>query len=218
MSGSQEGTQSSITHSLKKRLTRKRKGNIEIESEAQRLGRAMVWLDMVSLWNTQQQLATNKALSGSKRRVVTFFREVFDIASDRDFISHETANPTDINDYLQDIGDGPDPEDLHFDMISGPDSVWNRRMLQLLLEKLKEEDRDDLPERSDEYWIDLMAKRFTNLQPTWRKGQRRMKPCGGMESAEEVQNRVATGFDDDDVVARRATRRRHVSSMMSEGD
>lgn len=122
-----------------------------------------------------------------------------------------------MNDYVEDIGDGPDPEDLHFEMTCGPDSVWNRRVLELLLEKLKEEDGDELPERSDAYWLDIMAKRFTSLRTPWTKAQRRITSSGELETPEEVDGHVKSGFSSNRTRARKATRRQTVSSKLLDG-
>jgi hypothetical protein len=149
-----------------------------------------------------------------KKRVLTFYREVFDIRSGMDFMDHKSANESDVRDYAKDMEDGPNPEDLHFDMTTGPDSVWNRRVLELLLEKLKEDNSDTLPARSDAYWIDLLAKRFINLRTSWNKGQRKMKPSGELETPEEVEDRLATSVAMDEVRSRKATRRNHVSSKI----
>jgi len=129
-------------------------------------------------------------------------------------MGHQSANESDVQDYANDMVDGPNPEDLHFDMTTGPDSVWNRRVLELLLEKLKEEDGDMLPARSDAYWIDLLAKRFINLWTPWNKGQRKMKPSGELETPEEVEDRLSTSVAMDEVRSRKATRRNHVSSKI----
>jgi hypothetical protein len=120
----------------------------------------------------------------------------------------------DVQDYCEDRGDGPDPDDLHFDMANGPDSVWNKAVLERLLEKLREENDNEFPQRSDAYWINILGDRFTNLRPPWNKGQRRMKPSGELETPEELEERVTQSAQLDKKRDRKATRRQDVSSKI----
>jgi hypothetical protein len=120
------------------------------------------------------------------------YQETFHITTAADFITHETADETNIQRHADDEGDGPDPDDLHFDMTSGPGSVWNREVLYLLLEKLREEEEEDaeIPNRTDAYLMNLLSNRFTAVQRPWKQAQKGETSSGALETTQEVAKRV----------------------------
>ena len=78
---------------------------------------------------------------------------MFNIEQDDDFISHETALPERVHDHKV-TGSGPDPDDLHFNMREGPNSLWNSKVIDILLSQLhqaREQDEWNLPERYNWY-------------------------------------------------------------------
>jgi hypothetical protein len=114
-----------------------------------------------------------------------------------------------------DGGDGPDPDDLHFEMESGPDTMWNRRVLEILLERLKETSGEALPERSDEYWVELLGKRYANMRMPWQEAQPRMMISGELENDTELQSRMVVTVKSRQCNNKKRTRRYTVSSKLS---
>ena len=90
------------------------------------------------------------------------FRKVFEMEQDNNFISHEIALPEHVRGSKV-TGSGPDPDDLHFDMREGPDSLWNSKVIDILLNQLhqaREQDEWNLLERSDWYLQALIQQKY----------------------------------------------------------
>ncbi|KAH7903408.1 hypothetical protein BJ138DRAFT_1120417 [Hygrophoropsis aurantiaca] len=86
--------------------------------------------------------------SKSRRNVLNeairkLFKDAFGISQDRDFENHIPAHPDDVNAYLSSTGDGPDVENLRFDLRHGADTVWNKKVLHYMLVELRERQVED---------------------------------------------------------------------------
>jgi hypothetical protein len=98
------------------------------------------------------------------------FEKVFGVKQDNDFAMYNTASPAIIQAYNNGNGNGPDPDHLQLDMAGGAESQWNKVVLGILLEKLKETRRAErwpLPDRSDSYLADLIRERYKRAAAVW---------------------------------------------------
>lgn len=113
---------------------------------------------------------------------------------DEDFIAHKTARPEDIVRYNAGDGNGPNPEDLHFDMRSGPESPWNTEVMEILLEKLKKKKQTEnwsLPEQPDAYFRTLLQDKYKRARERWKTAQPRITDMNVPETSEQVEKRMA---------------------------
>jgi hypothetical protein len=94
-------------------------------------------------------------------------------------------------------------------MTRGPETVWNKEALGMLLDMLREEEEEDdsIPRRSDDYLMIILSNRLTALQRPWKKSQKRKKSDGKMETPEENATRVYLE-DEDERQGHRKTQRR----------
>lgn len=114
-------------------------------------------------------------------------------------------------------GDGPDPENLCFEMTGPKDSAWNQRVVDLLLKKFREVEKEEdwsIPDRSDVYVKNLIQEKFKRIRTIWRKAQLRTKESGELEDEEEWERRASSEQMEQLKKARHLTRRRAVSTAI----
>ena len=70
------------------------------------------------------------------------FKDTFEVDGDKAFINHVSASVEMAQAYADGTGDAPDADDLHFHMEEGPENVWNKKVLELLLQGLKQRIED----------------------------------------------------------------------------
>jgi hypothetical protein len=179
-----------------KRSTRKNKRQIALDREISRMTKA----NRLEYQDVMRRL----------------FREVFGVKADKHFISHESASEEEVKAYAEGMGDGPDANDLHFHMEHGPENVWNKRVLQLLLQRLNQliEDEEEAlrgPTPSDAYWMFIFENKYSNVRRDWRAGGRRMTSDGKLETSSQTVDRVEEMYDNRDDKARKGQRRHTVS-------
>lgn len=164
----------------------------------------------------QSQLRSCSLLADIKSATREIFKEAVGYEQDEDFALHVPASPTSVGNYIIRKGPGPDAEDLHFDMKGGLASEWNKKVFQLLVDKLREHlaTGTDAPERSEEYYLDLVEGRFKRLLSIWRASQARIQASGDVETAEEVEKRVVARKDVLAKNIRHTTRRVSVSEYI----
>jgi hypothetical protein len=147
-----------------------------------------------------------------KYLVRKIFHERLGIVQDDEFITHEPAHPGDIRAFADGQGAGPNLENLHFDMVGGLKSSWNRRLFELLSNQLSEEcENEEIPGRSDLYRMDLIEERFKRLKTVWNTGVPQTNELGITESSADVEGRLEARKQDQLKRARQATRRQSVS-------
>jgi hypothetical protein len=103
-------------------------------------------------------------------------------------------------------------------MTRGPETVWNKEALGMLLDMLREEEEEDdsIPRRSDDYLMTILSNRFTALQRPWKKSQKRKKSDGKMETPDETAERVYLEDLDERKANRKLQRRRSVSLYIND--
>jgi hypothetical protein len=142
---------------------------------------------------------------------------VFDIEQDWDIMTHEPPDPMVVNEYNDGQGDGgPNPDDLRIDFDGNKNSEWNRGVRSILLEKLLERrDEDDwrLPDRTDEYFEDMIKARLKALTRAWNRTKPRMNESGEMETPGETEAQTVADKDALNKRQRPITRRNHVSEF-----
>lgn len=139
---------------------------------------------------------------------------MFNVTQDDDFAMYQSVPLENVEEYNKGNGDGPNPDKLQLDMMGSPDSQWNKAVLGLLLEKLKdarEAEKWQLPERSDKYLMDLIRERFKRAVTIWKKSQPRKTAAGELETWDQVEQRLIAWKDAQLVMNRHVTRRRNVS-------
>jgi len=101
-------------------------------------------------------------------------------------------------------------------MAKGMQSQWNKTALQLmhvrLLEEL-EEDYEDVPERSEQYFAQLIQERFQRLVVVWKNAQPRLTTSGDKETYEAVETRMIEDKEIELKSCRHTTRRINVQSF-----
>ena len=120
---------------------------------------------------------------------------------------------------LHGIG-GPNPSDLHFDMQYMPlkKSNWNRKVFSILLTRLKERrqlEQWELPERTDFYYLDIIAERFVRLAQRWHESRPKVSAGGTLETTADVETRVVGKRQKTGQRARQHQRRNYVSFYWS---
>jgi hypothetical protein len=112
--------------------------------------------------------------------------------------------------FAADPSMGPDLADLHFDVKAGMRSEWNKKALRLMQTEFcrqLDDDYEDVPVRSAQYFEELFRERFQRLAGIWKNAQPQTTSSGELESHEAVEQRM---MDDKDIElkARRHTTRR----------
>jgi hypothetical protein len=143
------------------------------------------------------------------------FKDVFDVEQDQDFGVHESADKTAIRLYEAGEGEGPDHKNLRIDMETGPESKWNERVVDILLQVLKgRRDEEDwrLPAASDRYLTGLITSKMKRVKSYWKEAQPRMTATGKMETPAELEERLNAKDDRYGIMTRESQRRRSVSN------
>ena len=151
----------------------------------------------------------------SQNRIRGLFRAIFDIENDMDFALHIPPSNQTINHLNNREGDvdGPDVDDLRFDMRGDVSSEWNQRVFQILLEALNAEKASwGLPNLPDVYFKDLISEKFLRVRAYWRNAQHKTRDDGKMETWDEVESRLLHEQEIKGKSARKNERRRNVSN------
>lgn len=128
------------------------------------------------------------------------------------FGSHESADPTAVQKYARNEGDGPNSDNLHLDMHGGHHSVWNQRAFQIIIENYKKALQDEsLAPQSDGYLEKMIRERFKRLSESWKKTQPQLNKQGEQETLNGAEERWNEWKDIQLKKARHSTRRRNVS-------
>lgn len=151
-------------------------------------------------------------LSVEQDEVRRLLREKLNMSQDADFLAHKTAACDIVNSYEHEDGPGPDYQKLAFDLANGSKTPWNARILDLLLEDLKERNEKEgwVVRRSDGYYREILEHRYKRLRTIWREGQAKVTAKGTLETGEEVEKRLVAQRDKTLKLVRQATRRRNV--------
>ncbi|KAG1775116.1 hypothetical protein EV702DRAFT_946811, partial [Suillus placidus] len=140
-----------------------------------------------------------------------FFKDVFSISQDSDFMLHEPASHDDVYAYEYEDGPGPNCNRLAFDLKGGPKSPWNDKVVGLLLEELhRRVDQESWPfQRSEAYFKEVLQDRYKRLRTVWMAAQPKFTAMGGLETPAEVEQRLTTKKDESLKVTRQTTCRKN---------
>jgi hypothetical protein len=147
------------------------------------------------------------------------FRETFGIKYDHHFVNHESVSEETVQDYADELGDGPDDDNLHFHVEKGHENVWNKEVLKLLLQKLNaslDDEEESLrgPTPSDAYWMELLENKYDTLRKEWKAGMKRKKADGSYETDNDVRVRWHEMRDVKGINSRKGRRRRDVRELL----
>jgi hypothetical protein len=125
---------------------------------------------------------------------------------------HKPPSHEEIHSFNRGEGEGPNPDDLHIDMRGNISSKWNNAVVDILLERLLQKKVDpeywgDMPEKSDEYFEDLILQKLTRARSNWRNAQPHLNEEGELESIGEVERRMIATKEERDRAGRAYTRR-----------
>ncbi|KAG2054469.1 hypothetical protein BDR06DRAFT_854248, partial [Suillus hirtellus] len=117
----------------------------------------------------------------------------------------------DVYAYEYEDGPGPNCKHLAFDLKGGPKSPWNDKVIGLLLEELQRRgDQESWPfRRSEAYFKEVLQDRYKRLRTVWMAAQPKVTAKGGLETPEEVEQRLITKKDEALKVTRQTTRRKN---------
>jgi hypothetical protein len=96
--------------------------------------------DLCKRWGLSVRIGTGTESSKAAMRQV--FKLVFNVRQDEDFALHASATLQQVHDYSNNVGDGPDPNDLRIDMRGLLSNAWNRGVVEILAEKFHEYRQD----------------------------------------------------------------------------
>jgi hypothetical protein len=150
-----------------------------------------------------------------------FIRELikgaFGISVDAEAIQLSTADIGSVMAYNESglEEDGPNFDDLQIDMLGSIDAVWNKRVIVVILDKVRElEGGEDwfLPYRSDDYIKDMIKDKVERIRGEWRAVQPLVMPNGDVETDEQWETRIIEQDQEALKSKRHLTRRRNVSA------
>lgn len=99
-----------------------------------------------------------------------------------------------------------------FDLTQNYRSLWNSKVLELLLQELQQRCKDeDWPiKKTDSYLREVLQNRYKKLRTIWTKAQPKLTKNGVQETPEEVEVRLVEEMTKMGKASRQATRRRNV--------
>jgi hypothetical protein len=142
-------------------------------------------------------------------------KEKFAVEDVEGYVLHEPPESAALRLYMREEKGGPDPDDLRIDMRHKISSAWNQKVVEILLEAvLKEratgEDWEDLPNRSDDYFTDIIVDQVKRARTLWRNAQAKVLESGDIESVVEVEKRIVEAKQADQKTKRATMRRLNV--------
>ena len=129
-----------------------------------------------------------------------------------DFTAIDSAPTSDVDAFEEEDGDGPDPDNLTFDLRHSYNSPWNAAVIELLLRAFQKTAKEKQwpVQKPDNYVRELLKNRYKKLRTAWLKGQPRLTRNGALETPEEVEARLISEMSRHGKVSRQGTRRRNV--------
>jgi hypothetical protein len=130
---------------------------------------------------------------------------------------HELPSITEVQEYENDEGMGPNCDDLHLDLRHGPESTWNSEIIEILLEKLTKKQADErwcLPKVSERYLADLLRSKFKRAKGFWMAAQPRIGANGERETPVEAEARLNVKGSVTSKLGRAGQRRLRVSCQL----
>ncbi|KAG8219500.1 hypothetical protein J3R82DRAFT_446 [Butyriboletus roseoflavus] len=124
--------------------------------------------------------------------VHSLLKEKFDITQDIDFINHKRASAADVQAYEQEDSPGPDTNALTFDLTQNHSSLWNGKVLNILLCKLQAqcEEQNWPVKKSDNYILNVLCDHYKRLCTVWRNAQPKLGTSGSLKLPTEVEARL----------------------------
>ncbi|KAG2034926.1 hypothetical protein BDR03DRAFT_984002 [Suillus americanus] len=119
-------------------------------------------------------------------------KDTFSISQDTDFIVHQPADCEDVYSYEYEDRPGPNTQNLAFDLKNGFNTLWNVKILDILLEELKKRSvEEEWPFwRLDAYYKAILKDRYKRMRMVWRAAQPKVTEKGCLETVEEVEERL----------------------------
>lgn len=124
-------------------------------------------------------------------------KEKFDITSTEDFALYIPLDPKIIGRYTNpnDPDSGPDKNRLEIDMRGKISSLWNKRVVEILIEAAEEcrqtdKTYDGLPKRSSKYMGELFKSLLERARVSFNNAQQKFKEDGEVETLDELEQRM----------------------------
>ena len=135
-----------------------------------------------------------------------------------DFTLHDPPPADDVERYEIDDEGGPDARNLKIAMCSTLKAHWNKQVANIVLEVVRKDQAEGdawsaLPERSDDYFLDLIFDQMERAKTAWGQAQPKVKENGEAEAPTEVEKRMIAKRDAEESRSRVYTRRSAVSPL-----
>jgi len=140
------------------------------------------------------------------------------VKQQEDFTLHDPPEEAEVRHYELEIEGGPEASNLKIAMRSSLKSEWNRQVANIVLDAIHKARTertawDALPQRSDDYYLDIIFDQMERAKTAWGAAQHRMKENGEAETPREVENRILVNKMLEESRARVYTRRYTVSQL-----
>ena len=144
--------------------------------------------------------------------------EMFGVDTVDDYALHEPPNNFTLRLYAQDGKGGPNPDDLRIDMRNKISSEWNKKVMEILLaavlKKRTGEAWKGIPNRSDDYFMEIIRDQMERARIIWRNAQPKRLESGQIESLAEVERRMVETRECSAKTRRANTRRMNVGFFL----
>ncbi|KAI6112752.1 hypothetical protein F5141DRAFT_1214046 [Pisolithus sp. B1] len=121
--------------------------------------------------------------------VCHLFKEKLGITQDIDFITHVSANASDVHAYKYKDGPSPDTDNVAFNLTWNHSSPWNSFILSFLLHELQACCAQEAwPIRKDDDYIEeVLHEHYKRLRTLWRNAQPKLMAKGLIEMPAEQE-------------------------------
>ncbi|KAI6043421.1 hypothetical protein EDC04DRAFT_2600280 [Pisolithus marmoratus] len=136
-------------------------------------------------WQENYKIQIEKATEPTHH--CDFILEKLGIVQDINFITHISADATDVYAYEHEDGPGPDTDKIAFDLAQNHSSPWNTFILSFLLHKFQLRcDCESWPIRKDDDYVqEILQECYKQLQTLWRNAQPKLTAKGLIKTPAE---------------------------------
>ncbi|KAI6135240.1 hypothetical protein EDD17DRAFT_1771942 [Pisolithus thermaeus] len=165
----------------------------------------------------KNEIMSDKEWNDNLEHIRELFSHVFSVTGDGDFLSYELLSCEVITSFTEGSGLGPDPINLQWDFSSLVSLLWNKAIIDILLNKLHAlcmEENWSTMSRSDKYWREAIKQKFNWIKVIWNKGSPWRLDNNILETPTKVATRLMQGKIDDLKTAQKDMQRVAVSLFL----
>jgi hypothetical protein len=154
-------------------------------------------------------LITHRTVKAAARDL---FKALFGVEHDQDFVRQQSATREEVDAFVHGIGDGPDPDDLRFDMDGEYNNAWNMTVIKVLVNtfevvRARSAPHKQIPARPESYLTNLLLEKFKRCKTYWKDGRPHITAGGTIETPQQLQQRLLVNYDASRKIQRHNTRR-----------